>query len=50
MHWSQRAKSAKTYLAGFGEFEVAGYQYDIDIVEVHFASIRLEVAKSIVSS
>jgi hypothetical protein len=44
MNRGQRAKSAKTKLAGLGKVQVAGDQHGMHVLEIHFASVRLEVA------
>jgi hypothetical protein len=48
MKRGQRAKSARTKLAGFGKLQVAGNQHGMHVLKVHFASIGLEAAESIV--
>jgi hypothetical protein len=48
MNRGERAKGAKSKLAGLSEFQMAGNQHGFDVLEVHFPSIRLEVAGSII--
>jgi hypothetical protein len=49
MHRGQGAKRAKSKLAGLSKFQVAGDQHGLNIPQVHFASIRLKTAETIVS-